>query len=77
MDIVDILRKLMRAEHAGNFALHIVSISEMFPFMAASPHNLYTNSRRIYVKTNVQMCKLQVEHPDVYNIFEEGYHVIR
>ena len=23
------------------------------------------------------MCKLQVEHPDVYNIFEEGYHVIR
>ncbi|WAR13717.1 hypothetical protein MAR_003822 [Mya arenaria] len=46
----------------------------MLPFMAASGHNLYTKSARIYVQ---QMCKLQVEHPYVYQRFEEGYHVVR
>jgi hypothetical protein len=28
----------------------------------------------IYVQ---RMCKLQVEHPDVYRRFEEGFHVVR
>jgi hypothetical protein len=46
----------------------------MLPFMAASGHNLYTKSARIYVQP---MCKLQVQHPDVYSRFEEGFHVVR
>ncbi|WAR03769.1 hypothetical protein MAR_010327 [Mya arenaria] len=74
MDMVDILRKFLRAERTGNWALHIAAISEMLPFMAASGHNLYTKSARIYVQ---QMCKLQKEHPDVYRKFQEGYHVVR
>ncbi|KAJ8406495.1 hypothetical protein AAFF_G00300690 [Aldrovandia affinis] len=46
----------------------------MLPFMAASGHNLYTKSARIYVQ---RMCKLQVDHPDVYKRFGEGFHVVR
>ena len=74
MDMVDILRKFLRAERTGNWALHLEAISEMLPFMAASGHNLYTKSARIYVQ---RMCKLQAEHPVVYQKFEEGYHVVR
>ena len=54
MDMVNILRKLLRSEHTGYFTLHIAAISEMFPFMAASRHNVYTKSVRIYVQ---QMCE--------------------
>ena len=43
-------------------------------FMAASGHNLYTKSAQVYVQ---RMCKLQVEHPDVYQRFGEGFHVVR
>ena len=66
MDMVDILRKFLRAERTGNWALHLEAISEMLPFMAASGHNLDTKSARIYVQ---RMCKLQEEHPDVYQRF--------
>ncbi len=74
MDMVDILRKFVRAERTGNWELHLEAISEILPFMAASGHNLYTKSARIYVQ---RMCKLRVEHPDVYQIFQEGFHVVR
>ncbi|KAJ8414824.1 hypothetical protein AAFF_G00023470 [Aldrovandia affinis] len=74
MDMVDILRKFLRAECIGNWALHLEAISEMLPFMAASGHNLYTKSAWIYVQ---RMCKLQVDHPDVYKRFGEGFHVVR
>ena len=74
VDMVDIPRKFLRAERTGNGALHIEAISKMLPFMAASGHNLYTKSARINVQ---RMCKLQVEHPDVYQRFEGGYHVVR
>lgn len=43
-------------------------------FMAASGHNLYTKSAQVYVQ---RMFKLQVEHPDVYQRFGEGFHVVR
>ena len=46
----------------------------MLPYMPASGHNLYTKSAQIYVQ---RMCKLQVDHPDVYQKFEEGFHVVR
>ena len=42
--------------------------------MAASGHNLYTKSAGIYVQ---RMRKLQVEHPDIYQRFEEGFYVVR
>jgi hypothetical protein len=50
MDMVDILRKFLRAECTGNWALHLEAISEMLPFMAVSGHNLYTKLARIYVQ---------------------------
>ena len=74
MDMVDILRKFLRAERTGNCALHLEAISEMLPFIAASRHNLYTKSARIYVQ---RMCKVQVEHTYVYQRFGEGFHVVR
>jgi hypothetical protein len=66
MAMIDILRKFLRAERTGNWTLRLEAIAEMLPFMATSGHNLYTKSARIYVQ---RMCKLQVEHPNVYRRF--------
>ena len=74
MEMVDILRKFCRAERIGNWALHLEAVSEMLPYLAASVHNLYTKSARLYVQ---RMSKLKNEHPDVYQQFEEGFHVVR
>jgi hypothetical protein len=71
MAMIDILRKFLR-ERTGNWTLHLEAIAD--PFMASSGHNLYTKLPRIDVK---QMCKLHVEHPDVYRRFHEGFHVVR
>ena len=42
MDMINILRKYIRAERTGNGELHLQAVSEMLPYMAASGHNNYT-----------------------------------
>ena len=74
MDMVNILRKFVKAEHTGNWNLHQLVVSEMLPYMAASGHDLYAKSARIYLQ---QMCNLGTQHPDIQQNFEAGYDVIR
>ena len=74
MDMQDILRKYICAERTGNWSLHLQAIQDMLPYLAASGHNLYTKSARLYLQ---QMLNLRTEHPDVHQHFEEGFHVIR
>ena len=38
LDMIRILRKLIRAEQLGNWYLHLEAVSEMLPYMAASGH---------------------------------------
>ena len=74
MDMVDILRKYIRAERTGNWSLHLQVIQEMLPYLAASSHTLYTKSAKVYMQ---QMSNLQTEHPNVLKHLEEGFHVVR
>jgi len=54
--------------------LHLQTLSEMLPFLAASGHNNYTKSVWIYLQ---QMSHLQEDHPEVYEHFQKGLRVIR
>ncbi|CAH3196081.1 unnamed protein product [Porites evermanni] len=49
MDMVDILRKSIKAERTGHWAQHLESLSEMLPYMATSGHILYTKSAQLYL----------------------------
>ena len=40
MDMVDILRKYIRAERIGSWELHLQAAQDMLPYLAASGHNL-------------------------------------
>ena len=72
MDLIDILRKSIKAEKMGMFELHLESISDMLPYLAAAGHNNYTKSARLYLQ---EMLKLKDAHPDVYENFCKGNHV--
>ena len=74
MNMVDILRQYIRAEHTGNWALHLECISKMLPYLAASGHNHYTKSAWVYLQ---RMSQLEEQHPDIYQQFQEGLHVVR
>ena len=63
LEMVDILRKFLKAERTGNWRLHLESVGEMLPFFAASGHTLYAKSAHVYLQT---MLELPRSHPDLY-----------
>ena len=46
----------------------------MLPYLAASGHNMYTKSARVYLQ---QITDLKPEHPDVQQRFDDGFDAIR
>ena len=74
LDMVEILSKFIQAERMGNFHLHLQSVKEMSPYFAAAGHHLYTKSAYMYLQS---MSKLATTHPNVYQKFLAGYHVVR
>ena len=74
LDMVDILRMSIKAERTGNCKLHLKSVQDMLPYFAASGHNYYLKSARLYLQ---QMLELHLTHPDVYQRFMAGHHSIR
>lgn len=74
MDMVGILRDFIKAERTGNWNLHLQSVRNMLPYLAASGHNMYVKSAWIYLH---QMESLKENKPEIASLFEAGYHVIR
>ena len=74
MRAIDILRKFIKAEHTGNWELHLQAVYDMLPFFTASGHNLYAKSAYLYLQL---MLDLPNNHPELYDMFMNGFHVIR
>ena len=74
LDMVGIILEFIKAERTANFNLHLKSLFDMLPYLAASGHHLYTKSAYIYLQT---MYKLEDTHPSVFSKFQQGYHVVR
>ena len=74
MDMIDILRRFIKAERTGNWKLHLKSMQEMLPFFAAAGHNLYLKSGYVYLQ---EMTDLERTNPGVYRLFMSGNHVVR
>ena len=74
LEMVAILKKFMKAERLGDWKAHLESLNEMLQYLAASGHNLYTKSVRLYLQ---KMSELKDTHPDVQQKFDSGHHVAR
>ncbi len=71
MEMVDLLRKLKKAERTGDWALHLQTLQGMLPYYAAAGHNLYAKS--VY-----NLCSADVTTTSNSSTnFLSGYHVIR
>ncbi|KAL5016490.1 hypothetical protein ScPMuIL_006079, partial [Solemya velum] len=71
--MVDIVRSFLRSERTGDWLLNLQTLHKII-YMAASEHNLYTKSLHIYLQL---MGELPNEHPEVYERFIQGLHVVR
>ena len=74
MEMVNVMRAFIRSERTGDWSLHLRTLQDMLPYLAASGHNLYTKSLNVYLK---QMIRLEDTHPDVHRQFTQGMHVVR
>lgn len=74
MDMVDLLKRFIKAERTGNWELHLKSVEEMLPYFASSGHNQYAKCGRLYLQKMIQLKK---DQPEVYQNFVNGHHVIR
>ena len=74
MKMIDILRKSIKAERTGDFLLHLETVREMLPFLAATGHNNYTKAAWIY---HQQMTQLKTTNLALYTQFLAGNHVVR
>ncbi|CAG2256238.1 unnamed protein product [Mytilus edulis] len=72
--MVAILKRFLIAERTGDWLLHLSTLKEMLPYLAASGHNLYTKSAYFYLS---QMQNLESDHPDIHAHFMNGKHVVR
>ena len=74
LKMFELVKQFIKAERTGNWALHLKTTMEMLPFFAATGHNNYLKSSHIYLQT---MLNLKNTNPFVYELFENGFHVIR
>ena len=63
MEMVNILRTLIKAERTANWELHLQEVSEMLPYLATLGHNLYVKCTQLYLQS---MSSLSDDHPAVY-----------
>ncbi|CAG2201846.1 unnamed protein product [Mytilus edulis] len=73
-EMMQILRQFIKAERTGDWELHLKSVKDMLPYLAASGHNLYTKSAYVYL---MMMQQLEIDHPEVFAAFKDGHHVMR
>ena len=74
LEMIDILRKFLRAERTGDWDLHLESVRYMLPYLASSGHNNYTKSLVLYLK---DMAEIEETAPKVWQSFQSGLHPIR
>ncbi|KAJ6640114.1 Coagulation factor X [Pseudolycoriella hygida] len=74
LKMIDILKSNIRSERIGNFKLNLQTLQAMEPFFAASGHNNYTKSVRVFLQ---DMQDLSRTNPEVYSFFLDGNFITR
>jgi hypothetical protein len=73
-DMIAVLQQFIHAERIGDWTEHLRSLRKMLPYFSASSHYLYLKSAYIYLQN---IMSLEDKHPEVYQQFLVGNHVVR
>ena len=71
---VSIIQDFIRAERTNDWNLHVLSTNAMLNLFAATGHNNYAKSTRLYLQS---IAELEKNQPEVYNEFLKGNHTVR
>ena len=69
IDMVQVLKRYIRAERSGNWKEHLVEVQNMIPFLVSARHVKYANCLPEYLH---DMQQLEETHPEVYLHFSNG-----
>ena len=74
VEYVETLKIFIRAERIGDWNLHLIAVGKMLNLFAATGHNNYAKSARLYLQL---MMQLPSDHPWLYQCFiQKGYYTI-
>jgi hypothetical protein len=72
---IDIVKQFIMAERTSNWHLHLKSVADMLNLFAATGHNNYAKSARLYLQL---MVELPSTHPWLYEMYSKhGLHSAR
>ena len=71
---IEIVLQFITAERTSNFALHISTTKQMINLFAATTHNNYAKTCRLYLQS---VDKLEKDHPQIFEQFSFGNHTVR
>jgi hypothetical protein len=72
--MLKVARSLINADRTGSWSMHLFAVLSCLPVFAAAGHYNYLKSAYFYIQ---QMSQLHINHPEVFQKFENGFHVIR
>ena len=71
---IEIVQQFITAERTSNFALHISTTKQMINLFAATAHNNYAKTCRLYLQA---VDILEKDHPQIFEQFSFGNHTVR
>jgi len=69
-----VVQEFIRAERTNYWNFHVLATKSMLNLFAATGHNNYSESCRLYLQS---LSELERNHPEVYNEFLRGDHTVR
>ena len=69
-----IVQEFIRAERTNDWNLHILATKSMLNLFAATGHNNYAKTCRLYLQS---LSELERNHPEIFNEFIQGNHTVR
>jgi hypothetical protein len=72
--MLKVARPLIYADRTGSWSMHLCAVLSCLPVFAAAGHYKYLKSAYFYIQ---QMSQLHINHPEIFQKFENGFHVIR
>ena len=74
LQYVNVAQEFIRAERTSNWSLHISATKNMLNLFAATGHNNYAKSCRLYLQS---IASLKTEKPVIYEQYIVGHHTVR
>ena len=71
---IEIVQQFITAERTSNFALHISTTKQMINLFAATAHNNYAKTYRLYLQS---VDVLEKDHPQIFEQFSFGNHTVQ